>query len=199
MKKKNKVWILIAIAVLVLFVGSFFLIEAGITGEAVASRECKKLEKCGFASKEDAQKLTSIEFNEIKKFYGDGNFQLGKSAESICHDLSCGGCFASQIQKMNTYFESKDGSCKDSQLDTFDEELAGCEGMGSYGDCGISDVNKKEPGYGDHKYQQILTGVICTGCPTTLLEDLKALPWPEGEVPTSTGGGSAGGSGGSSS
>ncbi len=34
MKKKNNVWIPIAIAVLVLFVDSFFLIEASITGEA---------------------------------------------------------------------------------------------------------------------------------------------------------------------
>ncbi len=209
MKKKNNVWIPIAIAVLVLFVGSFFLIEASITGDVVASRECKKLEKCGFADKEDAQKLTLIQFNEIKKFYGTGSFQTGKSAGTICKELGCGGCFAGQVETISTYYESAGNKCNKVQLYLNDYKLSGCDVQGLA--LGVSPCSSdksmylKEPVYGDVTFQSILNDVLCSNCPTTLVDDLKALPWPEEEnpvsadTPSSGGSGSAGGSGGGSS
>ncbi len=203
----KKVWFFVLGITALLFLAACN--KESFTGEAVASRECKKLGNCGFATKEDAQKLTLIQFNEIKKFYGNGGFQTGKAAGTICKELGCGGCFAGQVETISTYYESTDNKCNKVQLYLNDHKLSGCDvqGLASGVSSCSSDksVYLKEPAYGDVTFQSILSDVLCSNCPSTLVDDLKALPWPEEEnpVPADTpvpgGSGSAGGSSGSSS
>ncbi len=183
----KKVWFLVLSITALLFLAACN--KESFTGEAVALKECKKLEKCGFADKEYAQKLTLVQFNEIKKFYGSGSFQTGKSAGTICKELGCGGCFAGQIEGITTYYESADNKCNKIQLDVMDNKLSGCDSQGLA--LGVSPCNSdkstylREPAYGDTTYHSILMDVLCSNCPATLVEDLKALPWPEEDTDTS--------------
>ena len=171
-----------------------------VVGQAVKQdKSCLTMEnRCGFVTKDAAQKLTLIGFNEIKKFYTNGDFQLGKPAEDICDELGCGGCFAGQIEGMTTYYESTGNVCSNPQTYTSNSELVSCDVYGfSSGPCDTTTMLVvKEPAFGDFQYQRHLDSVICSGCPANLVKDLKALPWPEDGKPEGSPSGGSGGGGG---
>ncbi|MEW5896457.1 MAG: hypothetical protein AB1668_02090 [Nanoarchaeota archaeon] len=92
-----------------------------------ASTVCKEGEKCGFVTKDEAQKLVLVDNNKIIGFYGkDFSWQQTTGAK-ICKDMGYKSCWASQAREDIVYYSSDDGSCSGAvQLSVSSDSLMPC-------------------------------------------------------------------------
>lgn len=105
-----------------------------------------------------------IGFNEIKAFYGNGDFQSdGSTGGVICKEMGFTTCIAGHTFETDYRFQSTDQSCSGIQLDIHSEGIVPCSYGGVKGSCG-SDTNSYtvEPQKGDVRSDRIITGVFCS-------------------------------------
>lgn len=104
-----------------------------------------------------------IGFNEIKAFYGNGDFQKDFTAGIICKDMGFPTCVAGQALDTEFRFQSTDLTCGGIQLSIPSDKIVPCNYGSIKGSCD-SDTNPfaVEPQKGDFRSNRMIMGVFCS-------------------------------------